>query len=730
MSHIFISYSHKDKAYVHKLQGALQSEGFDVWIDDRINYGTTWPKVIQRHLDDCGAFIVVMTENAYESEWVQNEVTRARRKNKPFFALLLRGETWLSFEAVQYEDVSGERLPGKKFYEDLARVIPRAAAERAAQEKLEREEAERVKRVRAEREAAERAAREKAKREAIERANLEKANRQAVRRVAITKTVSESFSALKTGLTKSIPALKIAGFTGLTVMLFWFGSWGISKLFSRVPTSSPAITQRPITQVTSTDSPIPPTKTQTSGPTSTTVPVNASGESASDLTVHYVEGIPAEDQATYNVKAYLSVVDSSGMPVRSLPAEAFSLAEDAQKVEITNVATIAEEPINIVLVMDNSGSMAGTGIAGAKAAAVTFVSGLKSNDQLSIVTFDENVRIQMDFTNDRDAIANEIASIDAIPGTGSCLYDAAYAAVQSVSAVPSENRAVILLTDGRDETANGTSCSRHTVDDVISLASGTINRTPIYTLGLGPQMDDTVLQRLADLTGGRFLFSPDSLDLINNFQLLSNQLRSQYLLSYKSLSLPGSHTLTVSLNQAGVQDTRSFVLPALPARVVFITPLVGDSINDSMKIAVSIITQAEKVQRVAFEINGAEVGSDDVEPYEIEVDTTLFPPGAMTVSAIVYGEGNVNLAQSSVNIIHVADSATASPAEVVSTPNPATQTVSAAFTALAISTQTVVSTSAALPSTSFADDLGVPGILMMAAALVIIVLLIRRLRAA
>ena len=60
MSHIFISYSHKDKAYVHRLQEALQDEGFDAWIDDRIDYGDHWLKVIQKHLDECDAFIIVM----------------------------------------------------------------------------------------------------------------------------------------------------------------------------------------------------------------------------------------------------------------------------------------------------------------------------------------------------------------------------------------------------------------------------------------------------------------------------------------------------------------------------------------------------------------------------------------------------------------------------------------------------------------------------------------------
>jgi|GEM_PF-7063312 len=173
MSYIFISYSHKDKDYVHKLQAALQDEGFDVWIDDRIDFGTTWPKVIQQHLDDCAAFIVVMTEDAYESVWVQNEVTRAQRKKKPFFALLLKGEPWLSVEAIQYEDVTGNKLPSKKFYDSLAFTIARE--EKATREKAERDVAEKVARERLERETSERTAREKLEREATEKLAQQKA---------------------------------------------------------------------------------------------------------------------------------------------------------------------------------------------------------------------------------------------------------------------------------------------------------------------------------------------------------------------------------------------------------------------------------------------------------------------------------------------------------------------------------------------------------------------------
>lgn len=156
MGHIFLSYSHRDKDYVHKLQKALQKEGFDVWIDDRIDYGTEWPKVIQKHLDECDAFVVVVSENAYESKWVQNELARAGRKKKPFFPLLLQGDPWLSVEATQYVDVTDGSLPNEKFYQMLAIAVPRKEPEKRNSISEEKTLAEKAARERAEREKVER----------------------------------------------------------------------------------------------------------------------------------------------------------------------------------------------------------------------------------------------------------------------------------------------------------------------------------------------------------------------------------------------------------------------------------------------------------------------------------------------------------------------------------------------------------------------------------------------
>ncbi|MFN8411196.1 MAG: SUMF1/EgtB/PvdO family nonheme iron enzyme [Anaerolineales bacterium] len=124
MGHIFISYSHKDTEYAHRLAENLQSMGFNVWIDARLDYGSQWPLEIQKQLDSCDAFIVIMTPRAFASEWVQSELQRAKRKLKPIFPLLLEGEEpWLSVEATQFYDVRSGKFPDEKFYSAIRRSV-------------------------------------------------------------------------------------------------------------------------------------------------------------------------------------------------------------------------------------------------------------------------------------------------------------------------------------------------------------------------------------------------------------------------------------------------------------------------------------------------------------------------------------------------------------------------------------------------------------------------------
>ena len=92
MGHIFVSYSHKDTTYAHGLADHLRNMGFDIWMDERLDYGSQWPLEIQKQLDACDAFILIMTPRSFASDWVQSELQRAKRKLKPIFPLLLEGD--------------------------------------------------------------------------------------------------------------------------------------------------------------------------------------------------------------------------------------------------------------------------------------------------------------------------------------------------------------------------------------------------------------------------------------------------------------------------------------------------------------------------------------------------------------------------------------------------------------------------------------------------------------
>ncbi|MBE7536714.1 MAG: VWA domain-containing protein [Anaerolineales bacterium] len=373
----------------------------------------------------------------------------------------------------------------------------------------------------------------------------------------------------------------------------------------------------------------------------------ALAQSGIDTVVHYVEGAPSNEKIAYDVTAYVSVADSTGNPIKDLAADAFTLAEDSQQVTVLSADLAPDAPINLVLLLDTSGSMSGSGIEAAKTAASNFIAGLGNNDRVAVVTFDNDIKTRIDFTTDHRAARDELGLIDATRGAGTCLYDAAYQAVQMTATVPSGRRAVVLFTDGVDEKADGGTCSIHTADDVIRLATESGTRTPLYTLGLGSKVDQKSLQRLAQDTGGRFFYSPNTNQLDTIFVRLSDTLRSQYAIKYQSTAGPGSHTLAVTAKYLSAQDTdtRGFLLPNFPLRLTFVEPAEGQEASGITALKVETFGQGETIQSVNFVINGATVATVTTAPYEAQVDFDAYPEGGLTIDALALGAGGIELAR-------------------------------------------------------------------------------------
>jgi len=127
MGHIFISYSRKDIVYAERLINALRREGFDPWVDvEGLGAGTFWQTRLQKQINTCDAYILIMSRNAYNSRWVPDELVTAKTKDKPIFPLLLDDtELFLALQTIQFEDVRGGKLPSEEFYRRLAKVTPR-----------------------------------------------------------------------------------------------------------------------------------------------------------------------------------------------------------------------------------------------------------------------------------------------------------------------------------------------------------------------------------------------------------------------------------------------------------------------------------------------------------------------------------------------------------------------------------------------------------------------------
>jgi hypothetical protein len=90
MSKIFISYSRKDIDFVRKLAGDLESAGYDVWWDiTDLQGGDDWVRTIPQAISSSQYFIVVLTPNSVESEWVRKEYTQALSLQKKIVPILL-----------------------------------------------------------------------------------------------------------------------------------------------------------------------------------------------------------------------------------------------------------------------------------------------------------------------------------------------------------------------------------------------------------------------------------------------------------------------------------------------------------------------------------------------------------------------------------------------------------------------------------------------------------------
>ena len=209
-------------------------------------------------------------------------------------------------------------------------------------------------------------------------------------------------------------------------------------------------------------------------------------------------------------------------------------SEDLEIVEdgvVQKVDTFQEavEPVSLVMAIDSSGSMVKSADA-VRQAARDFVAAVRPEDSLALIMFaDSPVFAHMLGTN-RQFTLDAIDTYKPLGGTA--LYDALYDSLVTLKSVPGR-RAVVVLSDGRDEDNPGTGPgSEHTLDDVLKLMRS-VDAT-IFPIGLGTRVERAFLEKLATDSGGQAYFPATVSSLGDQYTSVIENLRRRYVLSYTS----------------------------------------------------------------------------------------------------------------------------------------------------------------------------------------------------
>jgi VWFA-related protein len=217
------------------------------------------------------------------------------------------------------------------------------------------------------------------------------------------------------------------------------------------------------------------------------------------------------------------VTDGGDRFVKGLTQTDFKVFDDNKQQPITAFRSDNIE-LDLVVALDVSSSMK-EALPRVKEAAKRFLEGLRLEDQVTLIVFNDTVFTAADRSKDHAYRVGAINRLEAWGGTS--LYDALIDSFNRLGRRPGR-RAVVLFSDGDDQTSHAGP------EEAIKRAEAT--DATIYVIGQGRAVSarelQTKLERFAKTSGGRPFFTDDVARLDRFFDEILEDLRNQYLVSY------------------------------------------------------------------------------------------------------------------------------------------------------------------------------------------------------
>ncbi len=185
-------------------------------------------------------------------------------------------------------------------------------------------------------------------------------------------------------------------------------------------------------------------------PQPTAIPGIDNSEPSDDTAIDDGEVIRINTQL---VSVPVRVMDKKGRFIGGLGQESFTVFEDGME---QTVALFSNEhqPFTVALVLDMSYSSTFK-IAEIQNAAITFIDQLRPQDKVMVISFDGEVNVLTEATDDRNEIYRAIKSTKI--ATGTSLYEAMDLVMNNRLRSVEGRKAVILFTDGVDTTSRRSS---------------------------------------------------------------------------------------------------------------------------------------------------------------------------------------------------------------------------------------------------------------------------------
>jgi VWFA-related protein len=170
-----------------------------------------------------------------------------------------------------------------------------------------------------------------------------------------------------------------------------------------------------------------------------------------------VQRAQGEPAAETEVKtAYVAVLDKNGNPVTDLRREDFSISENNVRQEIVEVASAAETPLVIAVVVDVSGSthLKDSGGEQLRAFASFLSKTLQSSDEAFVTMFADSSERLRGVTNNLAELQGGLKKISEARRHGStALYDCLVSAAETMPKEPGKRKVILAMSDFEDNTS-------------------------------------------------------------------------------------------------------------------------------------------------------------------------------------------------------------------------------------------------------------------------------------